>query len=117
MTGTALAVARRRALAAGRALLLLAGGLALFFVVASRMGERFSMEGLVSGILRGGLIVVLMVLGWRAPRLGGWFLAIVGLLLLSVNPSSAVSLMLAAPPLLVSALLIWGSWPAKNAPR
>ena len=115
--GAGAVVARRRALVAGRALLLLGGGLALFFMVASRLGEGFSVAGLASGILRGAVIALLMVLGWRAPRLAGWCLVIVALLLLSMNPSSPVMLMIAAPPLLAGALLIWGSWPAGTAPH
>jgi hypothetical protein len=107
----------RRALLAGRVLLLLGCGVALAFVVASHLGEALSVSGLVVGVLAVGVVVLLAVLGWRAPRLGGWLLVIVGLSLLAMNPASAVSWTIAAPPLLVGALLIWGSWPAGSAPR
>jgi hypothetical protein len=116
MPDTTGALARRRVLAVGRALLVLCCALALVFIVASRMGEGFSVAGLVSGILRGGLAIVLVWLGWRAPGLSGWVLVIVSLLLATILPFNAVSLMIAGPPLLVGALLIWGSWPAKRAP-
>jgi hypothetical protein len=117
MTDLAGPTARRRALLVGRALLLLCGALALVFIVASRLGEGFSVAGLVSGVLRGGFVALLMWLGWRAPGLSGWLLVIVGLLLATMLPFNTVSLMIAGPPLLVGALLIWGSWPAKGAPR
>ena len=109
--------ARRRVLLAGRVLLMLCGSLTIIFIVASRLGEGFSVAGLVSGILRGGFVALLMWLGWRAPGLSGWLLVIVALLLATILPFNTVSLMLAGPPLLVGALLIWGSWPAKSAPR
>jgi len=109
--------ARRRTLLAGRALLLLCGALTLVFIVASRLGEGFSVAGLVSGVLRGGFVALLMWLGWRAPGLSGWLLVIVALLLATMLPFNTVSLMIAGPPLLIGALLIWGSWPARGAPR
>jgi len=108
---------RRRALLVGRALLLLCGALTLVFIVASRLGEGFSVAGLVSGAMRGGFVALLMWLGWRAPGLSGWLLVIVALLLATILPFNTVSLTIAAPPLLVGALLIWGSWPVKSAPR
>jgi len=117
MTAVPGAVARRRALLVGHALLFLGGALALVFVVASHLGEAFSVPGLVTGVLAVGVIVLLVVLAWRAPRHGGWLLVIVGLSLLAMNPTSAVSWTIAAPPLLVGALLIWGSRLTKTAPR
>jgi hypothetical protein len=111
------ATARRRALLAGRALLLLCGALTLVFIVATRLGEGLSVAGLVSGILRSGFVALLMWLGWRAPGLSGWLLVIVSLLLATMLPFNTVSLVIAGPPLLIGALLIWGSWPARGAPR
>jgi hypothetical protein len=108
---------RRWALVAGRGLLLLGAGLALVFVVASHLGEASSASGLVTGALAIGVIALLVVLGWRAPRHGGWLLVIVGLSLLAMNPTSAVMWTIAVPPMLLGALLIWGSVPVKSAPR
>jgi len=92
-----------------RALLLLCGGFWLFFIVASRLGEGFSVEGLTSGLLRGGAIALLMVLGWYRPRVCGWLLIVLGLFFLRANPTNPGNLMLGAPPLLLGVLLVWAS--------
>jgi hypothetical protein len=109
--------ARHRALVAGRILLLLGAGLAIVFVVASHLSEASSAAGLVTATLAIGVIALLVVLGWRAPRHGGWLLVIVGLSLLAMNPTSAVMWTIAVPPMLLGALLLWGSWPPGGAPR
>jgi hypothetical protein len=105
--------ARRRALLAGRVILMLGGTAAVVFIVASRLGEGFSVTGLLSGLLRGGFALVLMWLAWRVPGLTGWLLVIVAALVLSMNPTSSVMLEIAAPPLLAGVLLIWGSRPKR----
>jgi hypothetical protein len=110
-------VGRRRALLAGRVLLLVGGAAAIVLIVASRVGEGFSVVGLASGVLRSGFVVALIALAWWAPGLTGWILVILAALLLSLNSTSPVMLVIAAPPLLAGVLLIWGSRPAKAALR
>lgn len=117
MTGHPTSASRRWALIAGRALLVAGCAFALLFAVASRIGEGFSVGGLLTGIGLAGLIALLVALAWRAPHLGGWLLVIIALSLASLNPTNAASLMIAAPPFLVGALFIWGSRPAGKEPR
>lgn len=117
MSGTAVPTRRRTALTAARALLVVGCSFALLFVAGSRIGEGFSVAGLLTGILGVGVIALLVVLGWRAPRVAGWLLVVIALLLLSLQPTTAVSLLIAAPPLLDAALFLWGSWPAAREPR
>jgi hypothetical protein len=116
MTGSAILIRRRRALAAARALLVVGCAFALLFVAGSRIGEGFSVMGLLNGLAGVGVIAVLVMLGWRAPRIAGWLLVVVALLLVSLQPTTAVSLLVAAPPLLDAALFLWGTWPAGGGP-
>ena len=111
--------ARRLRLLA-RTLLMLFAGLWLFFIIASRWGEGFSAVGLPSLATRGGGIILLSVLAWRWPMLGGSLLLLVSFLLYSgvvpfaSGPSMVVRIMLAGPPAIVGALFVSADFVARS---
>jgi hypothetical protein len=83
-------------------------------MILSRLGEGFSAEGLPSLFTRGGSVVILMIIAWRRPMIGGVLLLIAGLSLLSgIIPFSSgpmwVRLLLAGPPLVLGGLFIIAS--------
>jgi len=112
MTESAGSPTARRLRLLARGVLLLFAGFWLFFAIASRWGEGFSAAGLPSLVTRGGGIVLLTVVAWRWPLVGGWLLVLVGLLLFggavpfARGPSIVVRIILAGPPTLVGALLV-----------
>ena len=109
-------VARRRIQAIARVCLVLWVGPWLLFAILSRLGEGASIEGMATLATRGGTLIALALIAWRAPMIGGWLLLTVGLLLLngvfrfSQNPNVIVRLILGGPPLFIGVLFVAAAW-------
>ena len=110
----------RRFLRLGRVLLMLFAGLWLLFIIATRWAEGFSAEGLSTLFTRGGGIIVLIIVAWRWPLIGGLLLFLVGLLFFSglmpfaSGASIATRLILAGPPLILGGLFVAASLFARS---